>query len=122
MLSLNKQTITGALVIALAVTALLSIALSPASAKTKEEAVELVRQRPEVKEWLKLFNNLPPEERRPVIEFDHMEGDDYVVHAYEVVRYIEPTEYEKQNNISGHTATLNWFTVDSETGKISPQF
>lgn len=74
------------------------------------KAVELVRGLPEVKEWLALFSGSegtsPTTGGKPAVEFDHKEGDKYMVHAYEVV----PTD--------GHTATFNWYTVDLVMGEI----
>jgi len=47
------------------------------------------------------------------VEVDHMEGNNYVVHVYEVVMDDEET---------GHTATYNWYYVNKTTGKITSMF
>lgn len=48
-----------------------------------------------------------------VIEVDHNEGNNYVVHVYEVVMDDETT---------GHTATYGWYYVDKSTGKLESMF
>lgn len=45
-----------------------------------------------------------------VIEVDHVEENDYIIHIYEIVGKGE--EYE-------HSATLGWFKVNKYTGNIS---
>jgi hypothetical protein len=82
---------------------------SPAtiSKKSKEDqAIELVWRRPEVKEWLKLF----PKGKSKLgghaaATADHDKGDLYSVHVYE--------------DFPDHTATLNWYSVNLKTGKIT---
>jgi hypothetical protein len=78
----------------------------------EEEAVNLVENLPKVKEWLALFtgpgSTSPTTGGKPVIGFDHMEGDIYVIHVYESL----PT----------HTATFNWYYVDFQTGEIRDFF
>lgn len=47
------------------------------------------------------------------VEVEYTEGDNYVVHAYQVVMDDEET---------GHTATYGWYYVNKTTGKISSMF
>ena len=48
-----------------------------------------------------------------IIEVDHIEGNNYVVHAYEIIQDDEKT---------WHTATAGWYYVDMHTGKIEGIF
>jgi len=78
----------------------------------EEETVNLVKNLPEVKEWLALFTGPggtdPTTGGKPVIEFSHMEGDIYVIHVYE--------------SLLTHTATFNWYYVNFQTGEIRDFF
>jgi hypothetical protein len=73
---------------------------------TPDEAIALVRNRPEVQEWL----SAGPKNAH--IEYDHAEGDDYVIHVYEVV-------YDEG---AGHTATFDWYYVNRDRGAIRAVF
>lgn len=61
-----------------------------------------------VKDMLKTYGYVPR-----VIEVDHREGNNYVVHAYEIIQDDEKT---------WHTATIGWYYVDMYTGKIESIF
>ncbi|MDZ4838207.1 MAG: hypothetical protein SGJ27_30860 [Candidatus Melainabacteria bacterium] len=80
---------------------------------TGNRAVELVSARPEVKGFLLGIKNSKMKGVSSHVEFDRKEGDDIVVHVYEYV----PDDAE-----SGHTATFNWYHVNSKTGKITKEF
>ncbi|QHE51862.1 PepSY domain-containing protein [Pontibacillus sp. HMF3514] len=64
---------------------------------TEEQAVELVRKQ------------IGAQDESVKIEFDHMDGNRYVIHVYEVV--------EQENNT--HTATKGWYYVDQDTGEVA---
>lgn len=61
-----------------------------------------------VKDMFKTYGYVPK-----VIEVDHREGDNYVVHVYEIIQDDEKT---------WHTATIGWYYVDMYTGKIESIF
>ena len=71
---------------------------------SEEEAINLVKNLPEVKEWLSLFGE--PDRDKAIIEFSHVEEGKYVIHVYELV----PTD--------GHTATFDWYYVNPYTSEI----
>lgn len=73
---------------------------------TMQKAIELVRNQKDVQNWLLLFTG--PDHGRPVLAFDHMDANKYVIHVYE--------------DLPDHVATLNWFEVDSETGAVTRTF
>lgn len=76
-----------------------------------EDAIGLVRNLPEVKNWLALFdqpNSVSSKGGRPVIEVDHQDSVNYIVHVYEI--------------IADHTATHNWYDVNKVTGEVKSQF
>ena len=77
---------------------------------TLGEAVELVKSQPEVREWLTLFANGGKSKLggRPVVAFDHQQGSIYVLRVYE--------------DLPDHTASFNWYNVDSESGKVTREF
>lgn len=81
----------------------------------QDQAVALVNELQEVKEWrLWLIENDNPNiESRPIVEFDHMWDDIYVIHAFEWV---------KDGGNNAHAATLNWFKVDLVTKTITAEF
>ncbi|KGX84861.1 PepSY domain-containing protein [Pontibacillus marinus] len=64
---------------------------------TEEQAVELVRKQ------------IGAQGENVKIEFDHMDGNQYVIHVYEVV--------EQENN--SHTATKGWYYVNQDTGEVT---
>ncbi len=64
---------------------------------TEKQAVELVRKQ------------IGAQNENVKIEFDHMDGNRYVIHVYEVV--------EQENNT--HTATKGWYYVDRDTGEVT---
>ncbi len=74
---------------------------------SKQDAVNLVRDLPEVQAWLRNYKvtNAPV---KPVIEVDHETEILYVVHVYEIN--------------GDHTATHNWYDVNKKTGEINPEF
>ena len=61
-----------------------------------------------VKDMFKNYGYMPS-----IIEVDHIEGNNYVVHAYEIIQDDEKT---------WHTATAGWYYVDMYTGKIESIF
>ncbi len=70
---------------------------------SQEEAVELVRARPEVQDFISLININGDSEA--YIEYDHDECNTYSIHVYEIK--------------DDHTATFNWYSVDMYTGEIT---
>ena len=76
------------------------------------EAIDLVKNLPEVKEWLALFtgasNTSPTTDGSPMVVVDSKLDQGYSIHVYE--------------QLSDHTATFNWYRVDSETGEITSMF
>lgn len=68
---------------------------------TSEEAVSIVKKLPEVQEYLKKVPN-------GKVKMDNESEGEYNIHVYEVK--------------NGHTATFNWYTVNTIDGKIKPQF
>ncbi len=72
------------------------------------EAVASVRSLPEVADWLKHFTG--PLAQRACVEVANDEGEVYTVHVYEDVPG-PPGE--------GHNATLGWFEVHKQTGKVT---
>jgi len=79
---------------------------------SEEEAINLIKKLPEVKEWLALFTGpggtSPITGGKPVIQVDSKSAEEYTIHIYE--------------NLSDHIATFNWYDVNSKTGKIMPVF
>ena len=61
-----------------------------------------------VKDMFKNYGYMPS-----IIEVDNIEGNNYVVHAYEIIQDDEKT---------WHTATAGWYYVDMHTGKIESIF
>lgn len=77
---------------------------------TEEQALNMVRKRQDVSDWLKLIKESKkknPQTGEAVIEVESYEGN-WRVHVYE--------------QMSDHTATMNWYTVDAKTGKITADF
>ena len=70
---------------------------------TSSEAVQLV------KNYLNINND------KMHVEYDHMDGDNYIIHVFEVV--ID----DPQTNV-GHTATYGWYGVNKQTKKIYDAF
>lgn len=58
-----------------------------------------------VKEYIHQTGSYLP----PIIEVDNINGNYYVVHAYEIVT----------NGDESHTATTGWFHVNIHTGEVS---
>lgn len=85
----------------------------PGKSKTElsaKQAEDLVRSRKEIKEWLALFAKAKKDHRKvgtPQIEVER-DGANWMVHVYE--------------QMPDHTATVNWYTVDPKTSKISTMF
>lgn len=61
-----------------------------------------------VKDMFKSYGYMPS-----IIEVDHIEENNYVVHAYEIIQDDEET---------CHTVTAGWYYVDINTGKIKSIF
>ncbi|GGF76720.1 hypothetical protein GCM10010912_22300 [Paenibacillus albidus] len=80
----------------------LYIGKQPAVKITEVQAIQLVRNKYGIKASSDYF-----------VEVDHSEGNNYVVHVYEVIMDDETT---------GHTATYGWYYVDKSTGKIESMF
>ncbi|PKG22897.1 tetratricopeptide repeat protein [Niallia nealsonii] len=70
---------------------------------TSSEAVQLV------KNYLNLNNE------KMHVEYDHMDGDNYIIHVFEVV--ID----DPKTNV-GHTATYGWYGVNKKTKEIYNAF
>lgn len=72
-----------------------------------EQAVALVKRRSDVKKFLALFPNGKSKKTQgfPVVEAEELDNN-WNVHVYE--------------QMPDHTATMNWFEVDSQTGAIKP--
>ena len=68
---------------------------------SRQQAVENVKNLPEVKEYLK---NVP----NGKVEVDNELEGEYNVHVYEVK--------------NGHTATFNWYRVSIKSGEIRSEF
>lgn len=78
---------------------------------SEQQALNMVRARKEVADWLKLIKESKkknPQTGQAVVEIDGYEGGNWRVHVYELM--------------SDHTATMNWYNVDSKTGKITTDF
>lgn len=79
---------------------------------TEQDAVNSVKNLPEVKNWLALFSQSdgsdPKTGGKSFIEIDHKDENTYFVHAYEI--------------LPDHTATFNWYDVDIKSGNIKPEF
>jgi hypothetical protein len=89
----------------------------PAAAKavTAVQALKIVSMQPEVREWKRSVEKAATKQR-PVkahIEVDRQEAGKFVVHVYEEV----PDDSE-----TSHSATFNWYYVDSRTGKVTKEF
>lgn len=76
---------------------------------TAEQAVALIKQRKDVKEFLALFpaGKGPKTGGTPVVEAEKQDGK-WLVHVYEA--------------LPDHTATHNWYTVDPVSGSVTPMF
>lgn len=72
-----------------------------------EQAVALVKKRGDVKKFLALFPNGKSKKTQgfPVVEAEELDNN-WNVHVYE--------------QMPDHTATMNWFEVDAQTGAIKP--
>jgi len=80
---------------------------------SEKQALEIVKDFPEVKDFLKL--NFP-EGNKPFVDIDHKtKSGSLVVHVYEVAK-------DDPDAITTHTATMNWYTLDSCTGKVRCSF
>jgi Zn-dependent metalloprotease len=72
-----------------------------------EQAVALVKKRSDVKKFLALFPGGKSKKTQgfPVVEAEELDNN-WNVHVYE--------------QMPDHTATMNWFVVDSQTGAVKP--
>ncbi|MBU4466777.1 hypothetical protein KKF47_01780, partial [Patescibacteria group bacterium] len=79
---------------------------------SEKEAIDLIHNLPEVKEWLALFTGpggtSPITGGRPAIEIDSKSAEEYTIHVYEA--------------LSDHTATFNWYSINLKTREIKPIF
>lgn len=85
--------------------------------KKKQEEVKKVQQSNKISESkaISLVKNMLVEDNGfgpSIIEVDHIEGNSYVVHAYDIII----------NEEEGHTATWGWYYVDMNTGNIKSMF
>ena len=79
---------------------------------SEEEAINLIKKLPKVKEWLALFTGPggtgPTMSGKPIVEVDSKTAEGYTIHVYEL--------------LSDHTATFNWYSVNLKTGEIKAMF
>lgn len=68
---------------------------------SQNQAVENVKSRPEVQDYLKRVPN-------GRVEVDNKSEGEYKVHVYEIK--------------DGHTATFNWYYVSIKSGEVRPEF
>jgi hypothetical protein len=85
------------------------------SSLTKSDALRIVANRPEVKDWQKAVAKASQKGRlvKSHIELDRIENGAYVVHVYETV----PDDAE-----TSHTATFNWYHVNQRSGSVRKEF
>jgi hypothetical protein len=79
-----------------------------------DEIINKVKELPEVEQYLKLFTDI--NNAKPIIEVDNPNdktGKIWSVHVYEKV---------KDTGKMGHTATMNWYSIDKCTGVIKCSF
>ena len=87
---------------------------NPISTKiiSEKDAIKLVKNLPEVKNWLSLFSQPDGSNMKtggkPFIDLDHQDDNTYFIHAYELT--------------TNHLATFNWYDVDKKTGNIKSEF
>lgn len=77
---------------------------SNANILTKDQALQIVAENYDI--------NLDELPENYILEVDGMDGDDYLVHYYEIVT----------NSDESHTATVNWYNVNKYTGNVVPMF
>lgn len=75
--------------------------LPPTTGMSKNQAVEIIKKRPEVQQYLKDVPN-------GRVEVDNELEGEYNVHVYEVK--------------NGHTATFNWYGVSIKSGEVRAEF
>lgn len=79
---------------------------------SQEDAINLVKQQKEVKDWLTLFNGpggtSPKTYGTAHFAFDHMDNNLYIIHAYE--------------DMPDHTSSFNWYKVNKKTGEVTKEF
>lgn len=83
---------------------------APGDKVTEQQALDMVRKRQDVSDWLRLMKESKkknPQTGQAVVDVESYEGN-WRVHVYE--------------QMSDHTATMNWYTVDAKTGKITADF
>lgn len=69
----------------------------------EKEAIEKVRQLPDVKKYQKDVPNA-----KILLDHEEPETNSWVIHVFEIK--------------NGHSATFNWYTVDKITGRITAEF
>ena len=78
-------------------------------------AINLVRNQKEVQEWLGLFTEQygtnPVTGGKPVIDIDHKEVNDFLIHVYEKV----------SDSFYPHNATFNWYRVNEKTWEVTKE-
>lgn len=79
---------------------------------SEEEAIKIVKNLPEVKNWLSFFTGPgstgPTTGGKPMIVVDSKEDEGYKIHVYE--------------ELSDHTATFGWYSVNKKTGETKSSF
>ena len=73
--------------------------------KAKSATLSRKKVRNKLKKWLKQRGEW---NASYVLEFDSMDGENYLFHYYE--------------DMGDNTATVNWYDVNKHTGKISAMF
>jgi hypothetical protein len=79
----------------------LQINNSESATITESEALAKIKTLPEVMDYLKRVPN-------GLVSVNGVEDNSYLVQVYEIK--------------DGHTATFNWYTVNKQTGEITPEF
>ena len=81
---------------------------------TSDEAIKLVREFSEVKEWLKVFSTpdyINPKTRsHAFVEIEHETDTNYIVWVYSVVH--------GDGDIAGHAVTHGFYAVDFNTAAV----
>jgi len=75
--------------------------------KNPEDAVQMVRNLPEVAEFIKALGKA---NKVPHIDCDSEDTNGYHIHVFEIV---------DDPGSPSHTATMGWYTVDKKTGKVT---
>lgn len=84
---------------------------APGGVSSPDQALNRVRARSEVKEWLGLIEQAQRKgkQRKSVMQVDTEDDASYTVHVFESVEDDDPP----------HTATFAWYRVDKQTGQVT---